>query len=325
MDNNFNIFLIFSGTDFKGEIAALSAACLWAVASTIYGRLGERIPPLQLNLLKGIIAIAFLLLSIPITGEWLPNITVLPLCLLLTSGIVGISLGDTAFLAAINYLGARRVLVIGTLAPPIAAILALIFLQEKINLSAWCGILLTVLGVAWVITERTPDEGTRTRETKETGNVAAPLFASPFWKGIGFSLLAVITNATGMVLSRAAFIDRSINPLWAALLRLSAAELVLLIWFTLRNRQGNYKGKTLHSRQFVMTAIFASFCGTFLGIWLQQTAVKFTAAGIATTLMQTSPLFVIPLAKFMGERVSLRAIAGAVVAIVGVGWLFYLK
>ncbi|WP_407897271.1 DMT family transporter [Scytonema sp. NUACC26] len=310
-------------TDFKGEIAALSAACLWAVASTIYGRLGERIPPLQLNLLKGIIAIAFLLLTIPITGEWLPNISILPLCLLVTSGIVGIGLGDTAFLAAINHLGARRVLVIGTLAPPIAAILALVFLQERINLSAWCGILLTILGVAWVITERTPDGGMG--ETGDTRNVAVPFFASPFWKGIGFSLLAVVTNATGMVLSRAAFIDSGVNPLWAALLRLSAAELILLLWIALRSRQGNYQFKTLHSRQFVMAAIFASFCGTFLGIWLQQTAVKFTVAGIATTLMQTSPLFTIPLAIRMGERVSPRAIAGAVVAIAGIGLLFYLK
>ncbi|KYC37967.1 hypothetical protein WA1_04455 [Scytonema hofmannii PCC 7110] len=312
-------------TDFQGEIAALSAACLWALASTIYGRLGERIPPLQLNLLKGIIAIAFLLLTIPITGEWLPNISVLPLCLLLTSGIVGISLGDTAFLAAINYLGARRVLVMGTLAPPIAALLALIFLQENINLGAWCGILLTILGVGWVITERTSNEGIGTQGHGNTGNVAVHFWASPFWKGIGFGLLAVVTNATGMVLSRAAFIDHNINPLWAALLRLSAAELVLLGWIALRNRQGNHKGKTLHSRQVVMAAIFASFCGTFLGIWLQQTAVKFTAAGIATTLMQTSPLFVIPLSIWMGERVSLRAIAGAAIAIVGIGLLFYLK
>jgi drug/metabolite transporter (DMT)-like permease len=173
-----------------------------------------------------------------------------------------------------------------------------------------------------VITERTSDEGKRDGDTR---HVAAPLFASPFWKGVGFSLLAVITNATGMVLSRAAFIDSSVNPLWAALLRLSAAELVLLFWIALLRGQGNYQFKTLHSRKFVMAAIFASFCGTFLGIWLQQTAVKFTAAGIATTLMQTSPLFAIPLAIRMGDRVSLRAVAGAVVAIAGIGLLFYLK
>ncbi|GAB1545505.1 DMT family transporter [Scytonema sp. NUACC21] len=310
-NSTFNNSLNFVVADFKGETAALFAAGLWAIASVIYGRLGERIPPLQLNLIKGIVAIAFLLLTILISGEWFPNIPLLPMSLLLLSGIVGISLGDTAFLAAINFLGARRVLVIGTLAPPIAAILALIFIQEKLNPSAWCGILLTIIGVAWVVTERTPDT---------TGNTTTHL-----WKGIGFGLLSVMTNATGAVLSRAAFANTSINPLWAALLRLSAAEVILLVWLSLGTKPSDYQFKTLQSVRVILVAIFASFCGTYLGIWLQQIAIKFTAAGIASTLMQASPLFVIPLSIWMGERVSLRALAGAVVAIAGIGLLFYLK
>jgi drug/metabolite transporter (DMT)-like permease len=47
--------------------------------------------------------------------------------------------------------GARRVLLIGTLAPPMTAVAAMIVLQERLNVSAWCGILLTILGVASVI------------------------------------------------------------------------------------------------------------------------------------------------------------------------------
>jgi drug/metabolite transporter (DMT)-like permease len=38
-------------------------------------------------------------------------------------------------------------------------------------------------------------------------------------------------------------------------------------------------------------------------------------------LASTSPLFVLPLAAVMGDRVSPRAIAGAVVALVGIGIL----
>ncbi|WP_017317487.1 DMT family transporter [Mastigocladopsis repens] len=307
----FNNYLKFSSTSFKGEIAALAAACLWAVASLIYGRLGERIPPLQLNLIKGIVAIAFLLLTILISGELVPNIAPLSLCLLLLSGVVGIGLGDTAFLAAINSLGARRVLLIGTLAPPITAVLALIFLQERLNVSAWCGILLTILGVAWVVTERTPN-------TSDSS-------ATHLWQGIGFSLLAAMANAAGGVLSRAALANTRVSPLWAALLRLIAAVLILLVWIPFARRQGSFQLKTLQSTQVVLAAIFAAFCGTFLGIWLQQTAIKFTAAGIALTLLQTSPVFIIPLAIWMGEKVSIRAIAGVVIALAGVGLLFYLS
>jgi len=78
----FNNFLIISFTDGKGEVTALAAACLWAVASVVYGLLGQRIPPMQLSLMKGIIAIALLLLTILMSGELLPQLSPLPVCFL---------------------------------------------------------------------------------------------------------------------------------------------------------------------------------------------------------------------------------------------------
>lgn len=295
--------------NFKGEIAAMLAATLWAVASVMYARLGQRIPPLQLNLIKAIVAIFLLLLTILLKGDFFPNISPQGVCLLLLSGVVGIGLGDTAFLAAINLLGARRVLLIQTLAPPMSAILALIFLQERLNAGAWCGILLTILGVAWVVTERVPD----------TSNSAGHL-----WQGIGLGLTAAFAAAIGVVLARAALANTSVSPLWAALLRLNAAVLILLVWIPLSKRQSSFHLRMLSGR-VILVAIFAAFCGTFLGIWLQQMAIKFTAAGIASTLLQTSPVFVIPITMATGEKVSLRAIFGVAIAICGIALLFYLK
>lgn len=312
MDIIFNTFLIIALTDGKGEVAALSSACLWAIASVIYGLLGQQIPPLQLNLIKGIIAITLLIATILLSGQFLPTLAPIPVFLLLLSGAVGIGLGDTAFLAAINRLGARRVLLLGTLAPPITAIAAMIFLQEKLNISAWCGILLTILGVAWVVTERVTD--------------ANDLSATPLWQGVGFGLLAVMTNATGSILSRAAFADANIAPLWAALLRLSAGVVVILVWAWFSSRRNSvFSYPYWQSRRVILASFFAAFCGTYLGIWLQQTAIKLTSAGIASTLLQTSPLFIIPIAICMGEKVSWRAIAGVMIAIAGIGLLFYLK
>ncbi|BAZ50175.1 hypothetical protein NIES4103_27890 [Nostoc sp. NIES-4103] len=282
------------------------------MASVVYGVVGQRIPPLQLNLIKGIIAIALLFVTILLSGELLPNIALKPLCLLFLSGAVGIGLGDTAFLAAINYLGARRVLLIGTLAPPMTAIAAMILLGEQLNMIAWCGILLTILGVAWVVTERVP--------------TTSDNFTTHLWQGIGFGLLAAITNAAGTVISRLAFASSTVAPLWAALLRLSAGVLIILIsiWFS-RLRQKTLYYPYWQSWRVILATCFAAFCGTYLGIWLQQTAIKLTSAGIASTLLQTSPLFVIPIAVSMGEKVSWRAIAGVIIAIAGIGLLFYFK
>lgn len=301
---------------FKGEVAALCAALLWAVSSVIYGRLGQRIPPLTLNLLKGAIAIILLLLTLLLRGEFLPEIAPVPLCLLLLSGILGIGVGDTAFFTALNCLGARRALLMETLAPPMTAIGALIFLQEQLSIGAWCGILLTILGVAWVVTERLP-----------SSNVSPVNLA----RGISFGLLAAFAMATGGVLSRAVLATTTISPLWAALLRLIAAVLMLLplAWLTGKReaiKHQNYSQIKTFQLLPVFRAIFlAAFAGTYLGIWLQQTAIKFTAVGIALTLTNTSPLFVLPIAIYLGEKVSLRAIAGAVITISGIAVLFYLR
>jgi drug/metabolite transporter (DMT)-like permease len=298
-------------TKFAGEIAALVAAILWCVSSVFYGRVGAMIPPLHLNLIKGIVAIAFLLVTIAVTGDFFPVLPPIPFCLLLLSGVVGIGLGDTAFLAAINSMGARRVLLMETLAPPITAVLALIFLQERLNISAWCGVLLTILGVAWVISERTAEMN---------GGLA------PKWRGIGFALLAAVANALGAVLSRAALAGTNINPLWAALIRLGAAIFLLLPWMIWQQQSRTSPIFAYwQSRKVIMATCFAAFCGTYLGIWLQQVAIKFTAVGIASTLLQTSPVFILPLSMWMGEKVSLRAIAGVLVAIAGIALLFYLK
>ena len=66
----------------------------------------------------------------------------------------------------------------------------------------------------------------------------------------------------------------------------------------------------------------AVFIGTYLGIWLQQVSLKYSAAGIAQTLFMTSPLFVLPLAAIQGERISWRAICGAIIAVGGIVLLF---
>jgi drug/metabolite transporter (DMT)-like permease len=87
----------------------------------------------------------------------------------------------------------------------------------------------------------------------------------------------------------------------------------------------DYGYRNLNSLRRWATIILTVFIGTFLGIWLQQISLKYAAAGIAQTLFATSPLFVVPIVIFTGERVSLRAVLGALLAMAGVGFLFGLQ
>ena len=141
---------------FIGEGAALLAALLWAAATLMFGQLGKRLSPLVLNIAKGVIAIALMGLTLALQYGLRQNaasltLPALSVTLLILSGALGIGLGDTAYFSAINALGARKALLLETLAPPIATILAWIFLSESLSLLAISGITLTLLGVAWVM------------------------------------------------------------------------------------------------------------------------------------------------------------------------------
>ncbi|MEM8544999.1 MAG: DMT family transporter [Cyanobacteria bacterium P01_H01_bin.119] len=292
---------------FRGEIAALVAAFLWAMATVIFGRLGRHLVPSVLNFVKGCLAIAFILMTL-----WLRQAAPLGLepgavTLLMLSGVIGIGLGDTAYFAAVNRLGPRRALLMEALAPPMAAILAGFFLAEQLTLDAWIGIGLTLTGVGWVISERVP---------QVTGTGELPSFQS-----IGLGLLAAMGQATGAVLSRAALADTAVDPLWSTLLRLAAGVGTLLVLLlTVKQKQPLFK--PLRSLRLLSAVAIAAFFGTYLAIWLQQTALKYAPTGVAQTLTATSPIFVLPIAALMGDRVSSRAVLGVGVAIVGIGLLF---
>ena len=337
-----------------GEIAALSAAFLWAAATLMFGRMGRQLSPVVLNLAKGLFALLFLGITLGLQASFVlqtdptdPSILALPgrsIVYLLVSGAIGIGLGDTAYFSAINILGARRALLLETLAPIVSALLAWLFLAETLPETAVIGIGLTLLGIAWVISERTPN-------TKTT----------PLGAGIWVALLAVVCQASGAVLSRAALADTTVDPLWSTLIRLLAGlfymGLSVAVWpvqlgdyrddladgpiEALASTRATYdkpNGRAtdwqarwqkswlaLRKPKLLASVAVAAFFATYLGIWLQQVALKYTPTGIAQSLLATSPLFVLPMAAALGDRVSWRAVIGAVVAMSGVWLLFYVK
>ena len=293
--------------NFGGQIAALVAACLWAAATVVYDRLGEEIAPLELNLVKGLLVLIPLAVTLLLVGDSLVGIEPLALGLLLLSGVIGIGLGDTAYFQTLKYVGPRRALLLGMLGPPLSALLALILMGEVLALSAWLGILITVLGVAWVVTERIPE---------------SPGRSSDLGKGVLFGLAGALTWAGAAVLAHAALVRTEISPLWSAMLRMVAGTVVLALWLALlRQPLGRWLGGKPRGRLWGRL-LFAVLVGTFLALWLQQVSLKLIPAGVAMTLLSTGPLFVLPLAALTGERISLRAVLGVLVALAGIGLLF---
>ena len=302
-------------TQYKGELFALSAAFLWSISAILFERLGKKIRPIEMTLLKGTVAAIMLSATMFLLREPLTNINPLGLVILLISGAVGIGLGDTAYFEAIKELGARQALLLGVLAPQMTALLALVFLGESLISTSWMGILITVGGVAWVISEQQRNGKSETAGGMDNASRNVR-------RGVAFGVLAAFSQASGLVMSRYAFSFTKISALQSAILRLVAGAVVLFIWIKFKKQPLGEWGKKPQSWRTWLLLLLVSFVGTYVCIWLQQLAVQHAPAGITQTLLATSPLFILPITAIRGEKLTLRAVLGALVSMFGIMLLF---
>lgn len=286
-----------------GGVAALSSAFCWAVAAVLFQQLGQQISAVALNLFKGIVAIVCIGLVLLPVG--IADVSKDAFLLLAASGLVGICLGDTLYFMTINRLGSRLTLLIGSLIPVATALIAITVLGETISLSAGIGLVLTIIGVTYVLWER---------------NVIKAEFTQ--WRaGLVFGLLFVLANALGIIFTKVGVQD--IPALDATFIRTLWAIVGLTFWGLISRSLFSWV-KPLHDRRLRNRLLLASIIGAFLGTWLSVAALKYTHTAVAVTLNSTSPLFVLPLAMvILKEHITWRAVSGAFVAIMGIAMYFF--
>lgn len=301
------LFFSTGSMTLAGEIAALVAAFLWALSSVLFKKLGDTIPPIEMNLVKGVLAIVLFLATVLLMNEKTAELSLLTVGMLAISGAVGIGFGDTMYFEALNSLGPRRTLLVTILAPVITALLAWAFLAESLNTIGWLGIVITLAGVLWVITEQGNGSGSTRGHA---------------WKGIGYGFLAALSQAIGAVISRRVLTGTQTSALQSALIRLVAGVAFLLIWIAVKRIRIGQWVKPASTPRLWGTVAVVVIIGTYLAIWLQQVAFQFTRVGIAQTLLATSPLFVLPISALQGERLSPRSVFGVVIAIAGIALMF---
>jgi drug/metabolite transporter (DMT)-like permease len=286
-----------------GGLAALGSAFLFALASIFFRRLGARVSPVGVNLGKGSIAVVLTAALLLVTGmdavPWKAGV------LLGVSGLLGITVGDTAYFTALNHLGARRTLVLDALSPVTTVFLAVGFLGERPGLVACLGIALTVSGVTLVLRERLDESN--------TGSQAG------FRRAVLWGVMAVVCHAIGVVVSKVAL--EVVPALEASLVR-QVVGLAGLGFYVGVTRQAMGTLAPLREKQNLVLLMAASFCGTFLGIWFALIALQLIDASVATTLNSTGPIFILPLVWLIEkERISPRAILASLVAVAGVALL----
>jgi len=283
-----------------GELAALGTACCWSISPLLFEAATRRIGPDPVNLLRVAMALLMMLGTGLLAGRPVPLPTPAQALLLGSSGVIGFALGDFCLLASYARIGARLALLVNTAVPLIAALGGFLFLGERLDLRAWLGMGVTVLGVAWVITAR-----------------SEPARAQPaaYRDGLLFALGASAGQAVGLILSKRGLVG---YQTWAGTELRLAAGLVAIAAMVVARRQGSAVVRAVGDRRALAQLAVASLFGPFLGVFLSLVAVERTATGIAATLMSLPPVFILLPARWLGEAVTWRAGLGAVAAVAGV-------
>lgn len=294
--------------DKYGEIIALLTAVCWSFTAMSFEAAGKKVGSLAVNLIRLLMAVfLFMGYNWIVRGFPFPSdATVHNWTWLLLSGLIGFCIGDLCLFQAFVVIGARMSMLIMSLVPPITAVFGWIIMGETLSALGILGMILTITGVAVVVLERSPD--------KSISSFKHPI------TGVLLGLGGAAGQAIGLVLSKYGM--GSYNAFAATQIRIFAGIFGFILIFTFMKQWKKFFATFTHKRAMGLISVGAVF-GPFLGVAFSLLAIQHTETGIASTIMALVPVLIIPLAiLFFREKVTLREITGAVVAVIGVGVLF---
>ena len=294
-----------------GALACLSSALLWAVALTLFrGPIAEH-GARQINLAKCTLAAVLqgvTVLALGQAGE-ISAASSASLAFLAASGIVGLTLGDTALLAAVARIGVHRTLLLQTLAPVFTALIAWLWQGSVPTGGQACGAIAILAGVALVVTPE---------RTAENRTVTAPCrrWIAP---GVLLGGLAALGQGSGVVLAKVGMEDVSFGP--ASFVRLAASAAGLIALAAVTGRLGRVT-RLAESRSTATRVLPATLIGTYFAMFLMMAGIAYVPAAIAAVLLSTSPVFSLVIDALVERRApSRRGIAGTLLAVAGVAVL----
>jgi len=289
-----------------GEWAAIICSVLWAVGSVYFARAGARLTPVAMNFVK--CAVGALLMSVTLRlteGVWVPTMDRLDALWLSASAVVGLALGDSLYFASLMRIGARRALLTSSVVPALTAVAAWYLLTEPMSVPQMIGATVTLFGVTWVLAARDPNDG-----PLQPGDLAVGLML-----GLGAAICQVSTN----LITKDS--GASMSALAVGVVRLGVGAIALGVMLTLQRGWGALTEALRHAdTRFEIGA--GTMLGTYIGVWLMNVALMQTEAGVAATLLSTSPIWILPVSAYMQQQpISARSWFGAAVAVAGIGIL----
>lgn len=229
------------------------------------------------------------------------------------SGIIAMSFGDHLSFRMYSILSPKFGSVLSTLSPASALILGIILVNEEMNLVGIIGILITIISVMSI------SLGKKERNT-------IPLTGQgSIKKGIFYGVLAACCHGSGLAFAKKGFnlqneIHQTILPISAAFIRVSCGTIAVIFLAFLNGRLFQivpiiFKQKN-GSFKYIL---FGTVLGPVIAASTSLISIQHIRVAVAQTIFSLVPIFALIIAHFIyKEKISLRAIVGVLISIVGV-------
>jgi drug/metabolite transporter (DMT)-like permease len=298
-------------SSYTGELAALGTAFFWTITALAFESAGKRVGSLSLNLIRLFIGFAFLTVFVSLyRGAALPlDAAPHQWVWLSLSGVIGFTIGDYLLFKGFILIGSRVSMLLMALVPPLTALIGWAVMGERLSPANFLGMAMVVGGICSVVLRRSADQ----KQVR---------FSRPL-RGVLAAFGGAVGQAVGLVMSKYGMQDY--DAFAATQIRIIAGVAGFMVVISVM-RLWPRVGSALRDKKAMAVMSLGSLFGPFLGVSFSLLAVKHTATGIAATIMAIVPVLIIaPSVVLFKEKVTLREIAGAMVAVAGVAVLFLLE
>ncbi len=284
-----------------GEFFSLACALMWGIAVIFFRKAGLTVSPLALNLFRVGISSVFFVFTLFVMR--MPLLRPAPLgdvLILGLSGVIAIAVSDTLFHMSLNRVGAGINAVVDSLYSPFMVLMAFLMLGEKLGLWDLAGMVLILAGVIIATGVKLPEDASR-------GTLLV---------GIGLGAAAMASLAFGIVLAKPVL--ERYDVLWSTTIRQLGA-LIALVPVALIAPGRRRIWSVFVPGPAWRFSIPGTFMGSYLALLLWIGGMKYTRAGTAAILNQTSTIYILILATLvLHEPFTKRKFMAAFLALGGV-------
>ena len=323
--NSNQYFRIFApALAYIGEIISIGVAICWTIASLWSEYSSKRLGASVMNLWRmGFSVLMYAAMCWLFLGRpWPVYAGGTTWALLALSGFIGFFIGDLCLLGGYVLVGARLTQLFQTLAPAFAAFFGWMLMGQNLGWKSLIAMGITLIGIGITVLGQ---------GEKHKLSLQIPA------KGVILGVAAALCQGFGLVISGMALgrymaeipagvVDKvaPVIPFSANMIRCISGFLAALLMMIFTRRMKEVMAAT-RDRKSMLALVIVVIFGPVVGVGFSLMALRYTAAGIASTLQALTPiLLILPSHWMFGEKLTWRSLLGALISVAGVSLFFLL-